>query len=152
MLEEIGLIAFVLLTGSKGLHLTVPLRRRANFETVRTFARYLAEVAARRYPDQFIIETRKKKRKGRLFLDYLRNGYGQTTVAPYAVRARPGAPLATPLDWQELKDRSLHSASYTIGNIFRRLGQRDDPWNEMRRHARTLNKPRRILDKMLKRA
>jgi bifunctional non-homologous end joining protein LigD len=87
-----------------------------------------------------------------LFLDYLRNGYGQTTVAPYAVRAKPGAPVATPIDWEELKDRNLHSATYSTGNIFRRLGQRDDPWNEMMRHARTLSKPRRRLDKLVKEA
>jgi bifunctional non-homologous end joining protein LigD len=152
MLEEIGLMAFVLLTGSKGLHLTVPLRRSANFDTVRTFARDLAEVIARRYHERFTIETRKEKRQGRLFLDYLRNGYGQTTVVPYGVRAKPGAPVATPVDWEELKDTSLHSATYTMGNVFRRLGQREDPWNEMMRHARTLSKPRGQLDKLMKEA
>jgi bifunctional non-homologous end joining protein LigD len=152
MLEEIGLMAFVLLTGSKGLHLTVPLRRSADFETVRTFARDLVELIARRNPERFTTQTRKEKRKGRLFLDYLRNGYGQTTVAPYAVRAKPGAPLATPIDWDELKDRNLHSATYSTSNIFRRLGQREDPWKDVRRHARTLNKPRRQLDKLLKKA
>ncbi len=152
MLEEIGLMAFVLLTGSKGLHLTVPLRRSADFETVRTFARDLVELIARRNPERFTTQTRKEKRKGRLFLDYLRNGYGQTTVAPYAVRAKPGAPLATPIDWDELKDRNLHSATYNTSNIFRRLGQREDPWKDVRRHARTLNKPRRQLDKLLKKA
>lgn len=143
MLEETGLLPFVLLTGSKGLHLTVPLRRTAEFDAVREFARDFAEIAAGRNPERFTTETRKEKRKGRLFLDYLRNGYGQTTVVPYAVRAKPGAPVATPIDWEELKDRSLHSAGYTTGNIFRRLGQRDDPWMKIMRHARTLTEPRK---------
>lgn len=150
MLNEIELLAFVMLTGSRGLHLTVPLRRTADFDAVRTFARDFAEVVARRNPDRFTTEIRKEKRKGRLYVDYLRNGYGQTTVVPYAVRARPGAPVATPIDWEELKDRRLYSARYSISNIFRRLGQREDPWREITRHGRTLNKPRRRLDKLVK--
>jgi bifunctional non-homologous end joining protein LigD len=115
---------------------------------VRSFARNLSKVLAQREPDRLTAEVRKAKRDGRLFLDYLRNSYAQTGVAPYAVRAKPGAPVATPLDWDELEDRSLHSQSYTLANIFRRLGQKDDPWRTMMRHACSLEKARAALQEL----
>ena len=82
---------------------------------------------------------RKEKRKGRLFIDITRNAYGQTSVAPYAVRAIAGAPVATPLEWKEVNS-SMHSQRYRIANIFRRLGQKDDPWKDMARHRVSFNK------------
>ena len=91
--------------------------------------------AAGRLPGLLTAETRKDQRKGRLFLDYLRNSYAQTPVAPYALRALPSAPVATPLDWDELENSDLHAQSYTVKNIFRRLGQKEDPWKDMWRHA-----------------
>lgn len=138
MLQQVGLVPFVMTTGSKGLHVVTPLDRTVDFDTARAFARRLAEVLAGREPDRFTTETRKNKRRGRLFLDYLRNSYGQHGVAPYAIRAKPGAPVATPLDWDELANRNLHSQSYTMQNIFRRLGQKEDPWRDMMDHARSL--------------
>lgn len=65
----------------------------------------------------------------------MRNAFGQTAVAPYSVRALPNAPIATPLDWRELDDRAVHAQRYNMSNIFRRLGQKDDPWSDLRRHA-----------------
>ncbi|HEX6306004.1 MAG TPA: hypothetical protein VFZ76_17530, partial [Anaerolineales bacterium] len=91
-----------------------------------------------RRPDDYTTEVRKNKRQGRLFLDYLRNAYAQTSVAPYAVRAKPGAPVATPITWDELGDPSLNSQTYTMKNIFRRLGQKDDPWEDMMRRAKSI--------------
>ena len=73
-----------------------------------------------------------------MFLDVARNAYAQTAVAPYSVRARPEAPVATPLDWAELDDPALGPRRYTIANLFRRLGQKRDPWAEIERHARPL--------------
>jgi bifunctional non-homologous end joining protein LigD len=134
-LDEIELPSFVMTTGSKGLHVVVPLDRSAEFDVVRAFAKDLANMIAHRHPDSFTTETRKVQRKGRLFLDYLRNSYAQTSVAPYALRALPGAPVATSLDWEELENANLHSQSYTVKNIFRRLGQKEDPWKDMWRHA-----------------
>lgn len=148
ILEEVGLVPYVMTTGSKGLHVVAPLDRSADFDTVRDFTRNLAQVLARRRPDDLTTETRKNKRHGRLFLDYLRNSYAQTAVVPYAVRARPGAPVATPLDWDELSDSSLHSQTYTMHNIFRRLGQKDDPWRGIMRQARSLKEPRHGLDEI----
>lgn len=138
MLADVGLIPFLTTTGSQGLHVVVPLDRSAEFDTVRAFARNLAEKLARREPDRFTVEPRRNKRAGRLFLDYLRNAYAQTSVAPYAVRPKPGAPIATPLDWDELDEPDLHPQQYTIQNIFRRLGQKDDPWQGMMEQARPL--------------
>ncbi|MCA1846872.1 MAG: ATP-dependent DNA ligase, partial [Actinobacteria bacterium] len=81
---------------------------------------------------------RKAKRGARLYLDVARNGYAQTVVAPYSVRARPGAPVATPLDWDELRTTRLAPDRWTIANVFRRLGAKADPWRGMARHARPL--------------
>jgi bifunctional non-homologous end joining protein LigD len=146
LLDDVGLVPYLMTTGSRGLHVAVPLDRQAEFDDVRAFAHDLAALLARREPKRFTVATRKAERKGRLFLDYLRNAYGQTAVAPYALRAKPGAPVATPLDWDELDDASLRSQTYTLGNIFRRLGQKDDPWRQMMRHRRSLDDPRQRLD------
>jgi len=149
LLEDLELASFLMTTGSRGAHVVVPLDRSADFDTVRAFAKDLATVLANRHPDALTVETRKDDRGDRLFLDYLRNAYGQNTVAPYGVRASPGAPVATPLDWDELGDRDLHARTYTVGNIFRRLGQKEDPWKDYMRHARSLDRPRTRLDDML---
>jgi bifunctional non-homologous end joining protein LigD len=149
VLEHVGLTPYVMTTGSKGLHVAVPLKPETSFNRVRNFARDLATVIVGQQPDRYTIEPRKEKRKQRLFLDYLRNGYGQTAVAPYAVRAKAGAPIATPLDWNELSDSSLSSDRYTLGNIFRRLGQKDDPWADMDRDARGLAAPRKLLSELI---
>lgn len=138
VLEEVGLTPFVMTTGSRGLHVVAPLDGRADFDTVRAFARQLAEELAQQQPEKFTTEVRKEKRNGRLFLDYLRNAYAQTAVAPYAVRPLPGAPVATPLDWDELNRSNLHSQSYTVHNIFQRLGQKMDPWQEIEANGREL--------------
>jgi bifunctional non-homologous end joining protein LigD len=138
MLQEVGLVPFVMTTGSKGLHVVAPLNWSADFDEVRAFVRQLADELARREPERLTTETRKEQRQGRVFLDYLRNAYGQTGVVPYTVRAKPGAPVATPLDWDELTDPRLHSQSYTLRNIFQRLGQKADPWQNILAHARSL--------------
>jgi bifunctional non-homologous end joining protein LigD len=139
-LSEEGLVSFVMTTGSRGLHVVVPIARERSFDEVRGVAHRLVEQLARRAPDRLTVEMAKADRQGRLFLDYLRNAYGQTAVAPYAIRAKPGAPVATPLDWEELGDSSLHSQSYTLKNIFRRLGQKTDPWRDIREQAQSLKR------------
>ncbi len=148
-LEEIGLVPFVMTTGSRGLHVVVPLDRGEGFDSVRGFSQRVAERISRENPDRFTTEGRIEKRGGRLFLDTMRNAYAQTSTSPYAVRARPGAPVATPLEWDELEDGGLNSQSYNMSNIFRRLGQKPDPWREIMRHARSLDEPRRLLDSQL---
>ncbi len=85
------------------------------------------------------IEQRKEKRGSRVFLDTLRNAYGQTAVAPYALRAKGGAPVATPITWKEAADGKLGPRRYTLANIFRRLAQTEDPWVDIERHAVSLD-------------
>jgi bifunctional non-homologous end joining protein LigD len=149
LLEELDLVPFVQTSGSRGLHIHVPLNGDEGFDTVRHFAMDLADLLARRHPERLTTAHRKAKREGRIFLDVLRNAYAQTSVAPYAVRARAGAPVATPLAWDELDRSGLGPVSYTVENIFRRLGQRDDPWSGMGRHGRSLSGPRQALNELL---
>jgi bifunctional non-homologous end joining protein LigD len=146
LLEEVGLPAFVMTTGSSGLHVVTPLDRRADFGAVRAFVRDLAEELARRHPDELTVEQRKAKRDGRVFLDTLRNTYAHTAVPPYAVRAFPSAPVATPLAWEELDDPALGPGRYTVGNLFERLADVEDPWAGMARRASGLVRARRRLD------
>ena len=145
LLEELGLVPFLQTTGSRGLHLWVPLDRSADFDEVRAFAAKLAEVLEARRPVELTTAQRKAKRGDRVLLDVARNAYAQTAVAPYSVRARRFAPVATPLDWAELDDPKLEPQRYTIRNLFRRLGQKGDPWAEIERHARGLETARERL-------
>jgi bifunctional non-homologous end joining protein LigD len=138
LFDEAGLTAFVKTTGSRGLHVVLPLTPEAGFDDVREWAHRLAEHLAGLHPDTLTTQIRKNKRKGRLYLDTGRNAYGQTAVAPYAVRARPDAPVATPLTWDEVESGEVHARSYTLGNILRRIGRRGDVWSGMARHRRTL--------------
>ena len=143
VLEEVGLRSFVMTTGSRGLHVVAPLDREADFDTVRNFARQVAEWVASQQPKQLTTEQRKEKRGKRVFVDYLRNSYGQHGVAPYAVRANPGAPVATPLGWDELGKRGLHPRKYTLRNLSQRLVNRDDPWKEIKKQPGSVIKAER---------
>lgn len=145
LLEEVGLVAYVMTSGSRGLHVHVPIRPDEDFDAVKDLAREIAERLVARHPDQLTIAVRKDQRGDRIFVDYLRNEYAQTTAAPYALRARPGAPVATPLDWRELGSSAMGPRRYTLRNIFRRLAQKDDPWRAMGRRARGIAGPRRRL-------
>ncbi|MDX1684223.1 MAG: non-homologous end-joining DNA ligase [Saprospiraceae bacterium] len=136
--EERGLNAYVMTTGSRGMHVVVPLRPELDYDKVRDYAREVCEELGERNSQEFTTEVRKSKRKGRLFLDYLRNSYGQHSVTPYALRAISGAPVATPVEWDELEDLPNGSQSYNFKNIFKRLGQTGDPWKDIKRHAVSL--------------
>lgn len=135
LLDSLEMPSFVQVTGSRGLHVVVALDRSADFDTMRRCAARLADVLARRHPQAVTVEQRKARRGERVFVDIARNAYGQTAVAPYGVRARPGAPVATPLDWDEALAHDMSPRKYTIKNIFRRLGAKDDPWAEMDKSA-----------------
>jgi bifunctional non-homologous end joining protein LigD len=148
LLEGLGLAPFPMTTGSRGLHVWVPLRRQAGFDEVRQFARDVARVMVERAPDLLTLEARKQKRAGRILIDIMRNGYAQTAVPPYAVRPRRGAPVATPLRWRELSDSSLRPDRFTLRNIDRRLSRVGDPWEEISHHARTIGPARRRLDRL----
>jgi len=135
LLDDAQIPGFVQTTGSKGLHVVVPLDRSAPFDAVRGCADRLAAHLAKAHQDDLTTEQRKAKRGDRVYLDIGRNAYGQTAVAPYAVRPLPGAPIATPLDWDEALAGDMHPQRYTLSNIFRRLGAKDDPWARINEHA-----------------
>jgi bifunctional non-homologous end joining protein LigD len=148
LLRELGLTPFAQVTGSKGIHVWTPLRRRLRFDEVREFARAAADVLAERHPDELTVEMRKAKREGRILLDVARNAYAQTAVPPYAVRPRPGAPVATPIDWDELSDSSLRPDRWTVKTVLRRLAAKGDPWRDIQSYARGLGGARRTLDRL----
>jgi bifunctional non-homologous end joining protein LigD len=113
----------------------VPLNRRADFESVRAFARRVAEALVQSDPEHLTTAVRKDKREGRIFVDTARNAYAQTAAPAYAVRPRDGAPVAAPLDWKELDSRQLRPDLYNIRNIFDRLDKIGDPWKDLKKHA-----------------
>lgn len=125
-LQSLGMPAFVMTTGSRGLHVVVPLDRSATFDEARAWARTFAEKLVWSVPDSFTTGLRKESRGSRLFIDYTRNAYGQTTVAPYAVRAKKGAPVAVPLSWDELEDLKS-SQAYNLRNILKHLKEAGNP-------------------------
>ncbi|MFE5915073.1 non-homologous end-joining DNA ligase [Streptomyces wedmorensis] len=127
LLEELELPSLLMTTGSRGLHVLVPLDRRAAFDDVRAFAADVATALTGRHPDRITTEVRKKARRGRLYLDIQRNAYAQTTVTPYAVRARPGAPIAAPISWDDLRDPDLNARRWTLADADRLL--EDNPWS-----------------------
>lgn len=133
---ELGLPAFVKTTGGRGLHIHVPLNARQDFDSVREFAREAAELLAARSPDLVTTEQRKDKRGPRIYADIMRNAYAQLAVAPYSVRARPGAPVATPLSWDELDDGGLRPGQFTLRTVpdrIREAARAGGPWAGMAR-------------------
>jgi bifunctional non-homologous end joining protein LigD len=132
VLREAGVEPFAMTTGSKGIHVVVPLRRRYGFDRVREAAVAAAERLIERRPSELTMEFYKRKRDGRLFVDVNRNGYAATAVPPYAVRARPGAPVATPLHWDELSDSGLTAQRWTLRTV---LDRDADVWKDIGRAA-----------------
>jgi bifunctional non-homologous end joining protein LigD len=127
-LDARALPSFVQTTGSRGLHIVLALDASVDVDRLRPFARGLAREVADAHPALATTEQRKARRGDRVLIDTFRTAYAQTAVAPYAVRARPKAPVATPLRWEEAFAADMAPDRYTIASIFRRLGQTGDPW------------------------
>ncbi len=144
LLDTLKLPSALMTTGSRGLHIVVPLTGQHDFEEVRAFARDVADTLADAHPDRLTTAARKKDRGERLYLDVQRNAYAQTAVAPYTVRARPGAPVATPLTWDDLDDPRLDARRWTIADALEQA--RTDPWEGVRERGRALGPARRRLD------
>lgn len=135
ILVKQGFHPCVMATGSRGLHVTVPLKPKQDFDAVRNYARKVAEECVTAHPNLATVEQRKARRGKCVFIDVMRNAYAQTAVPPYAVRARSNAPIATPLDWKELDSAGLRPDLYTVRNIFPRLRTVGDPWKGMQKYA-----------------
>ncbi len=129
-LEGLGLTSFAKTTGGKGLHLVLPLQRKATWPEVKEFARAFAGTVVDAAPTMFTANPLKKLRKGKIFVDYLRNDKGSTAVAAYAVRARAGAPVAFPVPWSEVT-KDLEPKRFTMSTVPALIAKRADPWAEM---------------------
>lgn len=138
LLDELQITSFVTTTGSRGMHIVVPLQPKYSFEDVRDCAQKIAQFLSNAYPKKLTTELRIEKRDNKVFLDYLRNAYSATAVAAYAVRPKEHAPVATPISWQEAFDKRLKSTKYTIKNIFKKLEDDGDPWQGMMQHKLSL--------------
>ncbi|HEY6882027.1 MAG TPA: non-homologous end-joining DNA ligase [Polyangiales bacterium] len=125
-LAALELTSFVKTTGGKGLHVVLPVARKHDWDAHRAFAKGVAEALSKAYPKLYLTNMRKDLRKGKLFIDYLRNGRGATAIAPYSTRAREGATVATPLAWGEL-ERGVDPRQFNIRTLMRRLDE-PDPW------------------------
>ena len=128
LLSAFKLQSFVKTTGDKGLHVVAPVIPSMEWERAKALCEGVARAMAADSPDRYVAHMAKGARKGKVFVDYLRNGRGATAVAAYSTRARPGAAISTPLDWDELTE-AVKSDHYRLGNIGRRLANlRRDPW------------------------
>lgn len=143
LLDELNLPSALMTTGSRGLHVIVPLTGDHDFDDVRAFAREVADTLAAAHPDRLTTAARKKDRGDRLYLDVQRNAYAQTAVAPYTVRALPGAPVALPVSWDQLDDPDLHARRWTVADAVEQA--RTDPWAGLPRRGRALGPARRRL-------
>jgi bifunctional non-homologous end joining protein LigD len=126
LLGALKLKTFVKTTGGKGLHVVVPLTPKAGWTEVAAFSRHIAESLAQMEPQRYVATMSKAKRKGRIFVDYLRNAPGSTAILPYSPRARPGLPVAVPVEWKDLK--GLNPREFTVANIAQWLKRKRDPW------------------------
>lgn len=128
LLDELGLVSFCKTSGGKGLHVVVPLTRHAGWDDVKDFSRAVAQHVAGTLPDRFTATMGPRHRRGKIFVDYLRNGRGASTIAAYSVRARPGMGVSVPLDWDEVPG-TTGGAQWTIDTLHARLDTlKRDPW------------------------
>lgn len=138
ILADRGLESFVKTTGGKGLHVVVPLSpRRHDWDKVKSYAKSLAEELASAEPNGYTSNMSKAARKGRIFIDYLRNDSGSTAIAPYSTRAKPGGTVAMPVEWKELS--SIRSDQFNVNNALKKIESRKrDPWEDIFEIQQTL--------------
>jgi bifunctional non-homologous end joining protein LigD len=138
-LDELGLPGFLKTSGGKGLHIVVPLKRQFDWDTVKDFSQAVVQHLARTLPDRFVAKSGGNNRVGRIFIDYLRNGYGATTVCAWSARARPGMGISVPVRWDELA--SLKSgAHWTVSTVHHRLDAGNEPWADYDKKRAALGK------------
>jgi bifunctional non-homologous end joining protein LigD len=149
LLTELGLPSWLKTSGSKGYHIVVPLDGRAGFDEVAKFAHGVGAVLVKRDPEHLTQEFSKADRGRRIFIDTGRNGYSATFAAPYAVRARRGAPISTPCTWDELESGEVGPQTFKLRMMERRMAEVGDVWFDMQRQRRSLQRPLEELHRLL---
>lgn len=137
--DDFDLPCYVMTTGSRGMHIYIPLKPIHTFDEVSVVASYLAKQMMRENPEEFTLEVRKEKRGTNIFIDTLRNRYNATAVVPYSVRAYENAPVAMPLWWDEL-DKKLTAQTFTITDAYDHIKQAGNPWKTMSKNAVSLKR------------
>jgi len=143
-LDELGLPAFLKTSGGKGLHVVVPIKGNHGWDTVKAFSQAIVHHMADTLPDRFAFKSGPKNRVGKIFIDYLRNGQGATTVAAWSARVRPGLGISVPLRWEELPGLKS-STQWTVANVHTRLDEGNAPWEGYAKAAKTLTKAMKAL-------
>ncbi len=135
--KKLKLPCFVMTTGSNGLHVVIPIKREKEitFDDTREFAKRVARIVVEKEKTEFTLEQRKNKRRGRLFIDCMRNGFAQTVIAPYSIRAIENAPIACPISWKDLQSKKITAQSF---NIFSKI--KSDPFKGMDKKAKSIKK------------
>ncbi|MCD6055134.1 MAG: ATP-dependent ligase clustered with Ku protein LigD [Gammaproteobacteria bacterium] len=135
LFKKKNLTSFIMTSGSQGLHIVIPIKPELSFDECRAYVKNTIQPLVKDEPEHFTLEIRKEHRGDRVYLDIMRNTYGHTAVAPYAVRAIPGAPIAAPLEWDEVDDDELYSQKYTVKNIPYRLKCLSELWENFNQSA-----------------
>ena len=144
LLAELGLAAFLKTSGGKGLHVVVPIAAKEDWDTVRELAKRIVEHMAQTIPERFVAKSGPKNRVGRIFVDYLRNGFGATTACAWSARARPGLGVSVTCEWDELGKIS-RGDHWTIRNVHERIEERGDAWRDYAKTRPTLAKAMRSI-------
>lgn len=144
ILQEISLVGYCKTSGSRGLHIYIPIKKNYPFSFTREFARMIGEETVRRNPKISSLERHPAGRQKKVYIDYLQNGRGQTLAAPYSLRPRPGATVSTPLDWKEV-NKELNLKEFNIFSMNRRIGDSRKAWKNYWDHAQDLREPFELL-------
>jgi bifunctional non-homologous end joining protein LigD len=148
VLEEVGLASWVKTSGSKGYHIVAPITAEQDHEAVATFAHTVGALLVKRYPKELTQEFSKAERAARIYVDTGRNGYSATFAAPYAVRARAGAPVSAPCEWSEIERGKIAPQSFTLRTMARRIDKAGDVWADMNKRKRSLKRAAERLAKL----
>lgn len=145
LLEALSLLPFIKTSGGKGLHVVVPLKKLHDWATVKGFSRAVVQHLAKTIPQKFVARSGPKNRVGKIFVDYLRNGFGATTVCAWSARTRPGLGVSVPIAWNELQTMTS-SAHWTVANIGERISVGNSVWDSYTKAARSLHKAMKLLE------
>lgn len=148
LLDELGLPSWAKTSGSKGIHIVVPLDGKMEMGKVAQFAHAVGALLVRRHPDTLTQEFHKVDRRDRILVDTGRNGYSATFAAPYAVRAKPGAPVSAPCTWREIETGAAGPQTFTLRGMAARVAELGDLWSDMRRSRRSLKGPIERLERL----